>query len=129
MPWKPGQSGNPKGRPRGTNTIAHIMRQYGLQPAPPKPKKAESQNDDQPSHPAPHPTESAPATTKPPKPASYNERLIEVLWELAVNGDLKAAQIILSYAIGLPARVQPEEAAEHPPIKTYVTISPDDWPG
>jgi len=31
-PFKPGQSGNPKGRPRGTKSIPDILRKIGKQP-------------------------------------------------------------------------------------------------
>ena len=59
-------------------------------------------------------------------PATKKEALVAGLYDLALKGNLGAARLILEYCEGKPAPVQVH--IENAPCKTYVLVSPDDWP-
>jgi len=52
--------------------------------------------------------------------------LAATLWDLALAGDLAAIRLILEYSIGKPAAIQ--ITTQTSDAKTYISISPDDWP-
>jgi hypothetical protein len=60
-------------------------------------------------------------------PPSKQEALVAALYDLAIGGSIPAARLVLAYAEGRPAQVQ-VNIAQHKPSKTYVVVSPDDWP-
>ena len=75
---------------------------------------------------------------RPRKPASLREilrqralaraaDLADVLLELALDGDVSAARLIIESIDGKAATVQ-VAIATPPAPKLYVSISPDDWP-
>ncbi|MBN2531886.1 MAG: hypothetical protein JXB88_03285 [Spirochaetales bacterium] len=72
--WKPGQSGNPKGRPRKNKTLTEILAKHG--------KKRDVKDGE--------------------KNISRKEALAKKLWALALSGDIAAIRYIYDRIDGKP---------------------------
>ena len=82
MPWQPGESGNPRGRPQKGTTLTELLR------------------------------ETAECMTQ--GGLARKQALVNKIWEMAENGDLAAARLILEYVDGKP--VERIEAAIGPRV-------------
>lgn len=84
--WQIGQSGNPNGRPRRGRSVAELARAISQE-------KVEFVDDSE--------------------RALYTrlERLLRVMWTMALDGDLKAIRCLLEYMEGRPAQMVAAGAA------------------
>ena len=91
--WKPGQSGNPAGRPPLGDSVAEIVRE-ALEEIPAKEVElAEKENRE---------------------PRSYKRLLVELYRAKALSGDLQAFQYLVTRGWGAPAKhVKVEGQVEH----------------
>jgi len=74
MKWQPGQSGNPNGRPRKTQSLTHALTEYG--------KRSVDASDGQ--------------------KTTLQELLVKTLWNLALGGDMTAIKYIFDRIDGKP---------------------------
>jgi hypothetical protein len=99
---------HPRRRPRKEISLVDLLRAEGA-----KPYEGE--------RPGPHAASAS-------APISKQEAMVAALYDRAiVNKDLAAMRLILSYCEGRLAQVQVNIAQDRP-SKTYVVVSPDDWP-
>ena len=115
MPWKPGQSGNPKGRPPKNRALTDLLAKAGS-------KTLEDVDG---------------------KKRNSKRILARLMWEFVINGSarfpdgtvvaakdsddwLAAAKFIYQHIDGPPPK-EIDLTSGGQPIKTYITVSPDDW--
>jgi len=94
--WKPGQSGNPKGRAPAGTTIAELFRSYLQEPDPKK---------------------------RMPRVIALANKLYMIA--MSRRGNVNAAKALLEYGVPRPAQAIELNGALG--LKTYVSISPEDW--
>lgn len=115
MPWKPGQSGNPKGRPPKHRALTDLLEKAGS-------KTVEDIDG---------------------KKRNSKRILARIMWEFVINGKaqfpdgsvivaedsddwLAVAKFIYQHIDGPPPK-EIDLTSGGQPIKTYITVSPDDW--
>ena len=98
--WVKGQSGNPRGRPRRGRTAAALMRTIAAE------KVAFEDR--------------AGARDEAPEVSllTRRERLVRVLWTMALDGDLAACRMLLEYMEGKPAQRMESQATQEVRINT-----------
>ncbi len=100
-------------RPRKEISLVDLLRAEGA-----KPYEGER----------PEPHAAAGQATRAKAPISKQEAMVAALYDRAIqNKELAAMRLILAYCEGRPAQVQVNIAQDRP-FKTYVVVSPDDWP-
>lgn len=93
-PWKPGQSGNPKGKPKGTLNMTTILAMVGQEQI----------------------------TLKDGTKLPADTLVVKKLYEAAVkNGDVRAITKILEYKLGKPHQRVTIEGNEDKPLNIEVT--------
>lgn len=97
--WVPGQSGNPNGRPRRGRSVAELARAIAQE-------KVEFADAD--------------AVAGVTERATYTrlERLLRVMWTMALDGELPAIRCLLEYMEGKPVQVVAENAGREEPVLT-----------
>lgn len=100
-PWKPGQSGNPQGRPKGSRNLKSLIQDILTDP-----KVCEELTDWENKIQADTPLEA----------------IIYALFSKAVEGDLKAADLLFKYGYGAAGFV--EEEYKQPPVALVQFMGP-----